>query len=233
MSSWPSASHSRQVAELGLPPRSEAELWARAEALASMPLGELADRVGCRLPLDTSRDKGFVGTLVERALGATAENRSVPDFERLGVELKTVPVQSERPMGSTFVCTATPREAETRNWAESALHHKTRRILWIPVEADPSLPLPTRRVGAPLLWSPSPEEDESLRQDWSRLARGSWEGVTGREGEVVQLRPKAAHARARRADDEAPRGWYFRRRFVVALFEAAFAPVEPAGGLES
>jgi len=220
------------VTEFGLPPRNEAELWARAEALTSMPLGELADRVGCRLPLDTTRDKGFVGTLVERALGATAENRAVPDFERLGVELKTVPVQGERPHASTFICSATPREAETRSWPESTLCHKTRRILWVPIEADPGLPLGTRRVGAPLLWSPTEEEDERLRRDWVRLARGSWAGITAREGEVVQLRPKAAHARARRADDEAPRGWYFRRRFVLTLFDAAFEPASLSEGLE-
>lgn len=194
----------------------------RAEALASVPLAELADLLGQRLPQDTTRDKGFVGTLVERALGATAENRAVPDFEALGIELKTVPVQAERPHGSTFVCTATPREAETRSWTESALHHKTRRILWIPVEADAELPLPVRRLGAPLLWSPSREEDEGLERDWIQLASGSWEDRSAREGALVQLRPKAANARVRRADDASPRAWYFRRRFVATLFEAAF-----------
>ncbi|MEM1024634.1 MAG: MutH/Sau3AI family endonuclease [Myxococcota bacterium] len=200
---------------------------ARADALASMPLSVLADLLGRRLPRDTTRDKGFVGTLVEQALGATAENRSVPDFERLGVELKTVPVQAERPKESTFVCTATPREAETRSWADSALHHKTRRILWVPVEADPQLPLGVRRLGAPLLWSPSAEQDQQIEEDWTQLAKGSWQQLSAREGVLVQLRPKAAHGRIRRADDEVPRAWYFRRRFVMALFEAAFLEHSP------
>ncbi len=49
------------------------------------------------------------------------------------------------------------------------MRHKLKRVLWVPVEGDRAIPLAERRVGAPLLWSPSEEEDRQLRMDWEEL----------------------------------------------------------------
>lgn len=196
--------------------------------------------MGLRLPPDTAHAKGFVGQLVERALGGTAENRPEPDFEILGIELKTVPVAAGRIRESTFICTAPLGEMDEMTWEESPLRHKTRRILWVPVEADEDLPLGVRRIGWPLMWSPDAETDQKLEADWTRcvevLKRQPIRTERGETldaaldpswGDVVQLRPKGRNARSRvRLADGSltgTRGFYFRRRFVQALFDGHYA----------
>ena len=66
------------------PPRSEGELEQRASELSGLTLGALAERLGRAVPCDLKRAKGFIGTLLEQALGATAGSRAAPDFEALG-----------------------------------------------------------------------------------------------------------------------------------------------------
>lgn len=216
------------------PPRSEAELVERARTLARFDLGELADELGIRPPRDLTRDKGWVGQLLESALGASASNRAEPDFVDLGVEMKTVPVDREgRPRESTFVTAAPYRELLGAAWADSSVHHKTRKILWVPVESDPSIPLTTRRIGQALLWRPSPADDAGFAEDWStfgRAASGGVEQLDARLGQRLQLRPKARDGRARTAATLAdgssvsarPLGFYFRRAFTEALFSKAY-----------
>lgn len=80
------------------------------------------------------------------------------------------------------------------------MRHKLKRVLWIPVEGERSIPLAQRRVGSPLLWSPNEEEDRQLREDWEELmdmiVLGQVERITARHGEYLQIRPKAANAKA-------------------------------------
>lgn len=56
------------------------------------------------------------------------------DFAALGVELKTIPVDSlGRPLETTFVCVAplTGNSGVTRE--TSHVRHKLKRVLWIPL----------------------------------------------------------------------------------------------------
>src|SRR5262249_39636744 len=87
-------------------PETQAELFARARALAGMTLGAIAEDHGVVAPSELLRAKGWAGQLLERALGASAASRAEPDFQRLGIELKTLPIDARgRPRESTFVCT--------------------------------------------------------------------------------------------------------------------------------
>ncbi|VDZ74839.1 DNA mismatch repair protein [Atlantibacter hermannii] len=119
-------------------------------------------------------------------------------------------------------------------WETSHVRHKLKRVLWMPVEGERSLPLGERRVGSPLLWSPSEEEEEQLRRDWEELmdliVLGQVERITARHGEVLQLRPKAANSKAL---TEAigihgepiltlPRGFYLKKNFTAALLARHF-----------
>jgi len=216
------------------PPVDEAELLARARSLAGRTVGELGARAGRAVPPTAHRAKGLVGRLVEDALGATAGCKDTPDFEALGVELKTLPLDRQgRPRESTFVCSIPlTRMAETE-WEASTVWRKLRRVLWVPVESDPALPLPDRRLGAPFLWSPSAGETRALRSDWETLAHligsGAIDQVTAHLGEVLQVRPKAAHSRVRRLAPEEdgafvwalPRGFYLRTAFTRAVVARA------------
>ena len=82
------------------PPQTEAELLERAHALAGWTLGELGKRVGVDVPESAARAKGLAGTLIETILGATAASRAEPDFQEIGVELKTIPVDTASPSSS-------------------------------------------------------------------------------------------------------------------------------------
>lgn len=211
-------------------PTTEAELLKRARALAGCTLAEVAVAHGVGVPADLRRAKGFVGVLLERELGARAGARAEPDFPALGVELKTLPVNSRgRPCESTFVTTIELAEIGRVEWAASRVYRKLRRVLWIPVEGERRIPVGARRVGEPLLWSPDLEQEAALRFDWEELAgligRGAIESITGRLGRFLQVRPKAAHGRVRRVgtDEEGasflalPRGFYLRAEFTLGI----------------
>lgn len=212
------------------------ELSARAEALAGLTLGELAADGEIAVPADLRRAKGWVGTLIERVLGASAASRAEPDFPDLGVELKTLPVDvGGKPLESTFVCTIELSRLGDSEWEESRLLTKLRRVLWVPVEGVRTISVEARRIGTPLLWSPTQEEEKQLRADWEALglmiAQGRTGEITGHLGEVLQVRPKAARGSSRRRThdeegalyDEQPKGFYLRTRFTGAILQRHFA----------
>lgn len=209
------------------PPASEAELLARATALVGRSLGELAHEVGVAAPGATRHAKGYAGALLERLLGADAGSRPLPDFSGLGVELKSIPVNAAGlPVESTFLCVAPVRGATGLRFEDSPVWKKLARVLWMPIEADPALPLAARRLGWPLLWSPDEADARVLREDWEELMEllmaGGLDALDARVGRYLQVRPKAANARALTAshdDDGAPaptlpRGFYLRTRFT-------------------
>lgn len=219
------------------PPESERELLRNAAAVAGLTVGELAGRLGWTLPAEPRRAKGFVGQLVEAALGASAGSLPEPDFQRIGVELKTVPVDAAgQPVESTYVCTV-PLEpgAAAPSWEASNVRRKLARVLWLPVEAPAEQPARERRLGSAVLWSPSPEEEGVLRADWEELMdlvmTGRVARVTAHQGTCLQVRPKAADSRARRRGvDEGgravrtlPRGFYLRPSFTAALLRRCYA----------
>ncbi len=217
-----------------IPPADEDELLEHARALAGFTLEAVAERLGAEVPRALSRAKGWVGRLLEDALGATAASRPIPDFPHVGVELKTIPIDARgEPRESTYVCTVRLTRGGTE-WKDSDVRKKLRRVLWIPVEAEPSIPIPKRKIGSPLLWSPNDEEEAVLRADWEELLQlieAGWvESITAERGRWLQIRPKAARASARTwgTDDEGdpirtlPRGFYLRRTFTRALLLSHF-----------
>jgi DNA mismatch repair protein MutH len=218
------------------PPRDEAELVERAQALAGLRLSELAARMDAPVPPDLRRAKGFVGSLVERVLGASAGSRALPDFPELGIELKTLPVdRAGAPVESTFVCTIPLTEIGQVEWADSRVRRKLSRVLWVPVEGERQIPVGERRIGHALLYGLTAEDEAVLRADWEELAgfigRGHVEALTGHIGRFLQIRPKAAHSRARRVGIDAdgvpfaalPKGFYLRPSFTRALLARHFA----------
>ncbi len=215
-----------------VPPKSEAELMQRANTLAGRTLSEVALECGVAMPQDLRRHKGWVGQLLELALGADAESLPEPDFRLIGVEMKTLPIdRNGRPRESTYVCTVPLDEGMEASWGESWICRKLSRVLWLPVEAEADIPLAQRRIGTPLLWSPDEAETLALRRDWEELGdmirMGELESITARMGTVLQIRPKAANSKVTcqsiGADGEAitthPRGYYLRPAFTHAILQ--------------
>lgn len=223
------------------PPETEDELLRRARGLAGRTLAAISEPLDAPVPPDQRRAKGWVGQLIEAALGAPGGSEAGPDFPALGVELKTLPIDRRgRPRESTWVCYAPLDGSLATEWEVSWVACKLARVLWVPVEADPGVPLASRRVGTPLLWTPDAEEERALRADWEELTellrQGRHEELTAHRGRWLQVRPKAASGRSAvwtvGAEGEwalaNPRGFYLRARFTEALLRRHW--VLPGGG---
>lgn len=221
------------------PPATLRELEVRAEALAGRSVGEVAIALATPLPRESRRAKGFVGSLVEAALGADPCAGAGPDFPSLGVELKTIPIGVRGgPVESTFCCSIDMARADIEEWGSSRLALRLACVLWVPVDAARVAPLAERRIHAPRLWAPSDAEEELLRGDWEDLmgAIGAGRPPTAHDGRVLQVRPKAANsgARALCADVDGPRralplGFYLRTEFTAAILAGAVAPLPTSG----
>jgi DNA mismatch repair protein MutH len=207
-------------------PTCEADLLVLAHDLQGCTVAGLAAQLGLP-PQDPRRHKGLAGQVLERMLGASAGSLAEPDFPHLGVELKTLPLRANgRPAESTWVTTV-PLLNDQETWETSAVYRKLARVLWIPL-----LPHETGRVvGRPILWSPSARQLALLQADWEDLMEsvvlGRLDELDGRRGEVLQVRPKAAHSGVRvpglDADGfraaVAPLGFYLRATFTTAILQ--------------
>lgn len=229
------------------PPSSQQELLDRARALSGRTVASLAEEFVIQLPANLKRSKGFVGQLLELALGADAGSRAEPDFVQLGIEMKSLPVdRAGHPIESTYVCTVAlePAIEGELHWESCWLRRKLAQVLWVPVEGERTIALGERRIGYPVLWSPTAQQEQALASDWQELTdmvhMGEVESITARMGEVLQIRPKAANAasRCRAIGPEGesiltnPRGFYLRSHFTRAILEDVFGPKDTRGTLE-
>ncbi|MFM2664355.1 DNA mismatch repair endonuclease MutH [Vibrio mediterranei] len=216
-------------------PTSETELLQRARDIAGLTFGELAAQAGMCVPDNLKRDKGWVGQLLEWHLGAKAGSKPVQDFPDIGVELKSLPIShAGKPLESTFVCVAPLTGIHGVTWETSHIRNKLSRVLWLPVEGEREIPVAERHVGSPLIWSPSPEEETMLKNDWEELMElislGQVNQITAHTGEVLQIRPKAANSRVKteaygtsgQKIRTLPRGFYLRARFTAHILEQYF-----------
>lgn len=205
-------------------PLSCEELVVRAHALEGISIGELAHAIGATIPAGRSSTKGFIGQLLEKALGADPEALDLPDFPALGVELKSIPVANAfilKPIESTFLASISMAYADRAEWETSRLRHKLASVLWVPVEGKWKGELADRLIRSPRLWRPTAAEFEALEADWMELmgaiGAGNAAQLTGRDGKYIQVRPKAANSKVRVAapnehsvDMQHPLGFYMR-----------------------
>ncbi|WP_118842073.1 DNA mismatch repair endonuclease MutH [Haemophilus haemolyticus] len=214
-------------------PQTLEQLLSQAQSIAGLTFGELADELHIPVPPDLKRDKGWVGMLLERALGATAGSQAEQDFSHLGVELKTLPINAEGyPLETTFVSLAPLVQNSGVKWENSHVRHKLSCVLWMPIEGSRHIPLRERHIGTPILWKPTAEQERQLKQDWEELmdliVLGKLEKITARIGEVMQLRPKGANSKAitkgigkyGEVIDTLPLGFYLRKEFTAGILKA-------------
>ncbi len=217
-------------------PETEQQLLENARQIAGLTLAQLAGQLDQTLPADLKVEKGRVGLLLELALGATASSLPEPDFQKIGVELKTIPLNARGlPGETTYVCTVPLTNNAGQSWQTCWVRRKLQRVLWVPIEADARIPLAARRIGMPLLWSPSAQQDAILQQDWEELMElivtGQIETVSARQGTWLQIRPKAAHGRVLcdsidaegKPAETLPRGFYLRTEFTRAILAEHYA----------
>jgi DNA mismatch repair protein MutH len=188
------------------------------------------------VPVGAVRTKGWSGRVVERELGVGEETGHGPDFAVLGIELKTVPVHGDLlPLESTAVCHIDPVAIAGESWETSYVRKKLSRVLFIALDVpDDARSVGERRVTAVRLWTPSPGEEEILRDDFGLFVRdyfrqGRAGEITGHLGRVLQVRPKARNAADLRDgfDREGKpvrigkSGFYLRPAFVRGILGSA------------
>lgn len=215
-----------------IPPENEEELLGRIKAIEGLSFGELAAMLGVMIPNDPTKRKGLIGSLIENVLGTTAGTQSKPDFCELGIELKTIPIgASGGPIESTFVTSINLLNVHKESWEASSCCEKLKRVLWILIEGDKEIPFQHRRIGKGFLWSANPAEQKVLKEDWELLSfmlgAGNLEQVDGTLGQFLQVRPKAANARALCYGFGSeghkvltlPRGFYLRALFTAKIIQ--------------
>lgn len=218
------------------PPKSVAELVTRAESLAGLTLGDLAQVAKIKVPENFKREKGWTGQLIELFLGAAAGSNPQQDFPDIGVELKTIPInQQGKPLETTYVCYAPLLNIAGIEWQTSNVRNKLNCVLWLPIEGQREIPPANRRIAMPVLWQPNDAQLNALQQDWEELmdmiSLGQVEQITARQGEVLQIRPKAADGSALTEAIGAkgqkiktrPRGFYLRKHFTEEILTNYFA----------
>ncbi|TDP40128.1 DNA mismatch repair protein MutH [Idiomarina aquatica] len=219
-------------------PSSVDELFERASQLAGQRFADLAACAELAIPADLRRDKGWVGMMLEHYLGATAGSKPTQDFPELGIELKTLPVDAAgKPLETTFVCVAPLLNIAGVNWQTSNVRNKLQCVLWLPIDGRREIPLADRVVGSAFIWQPTPQQQAILQRDWEehmdRIALGQVEHITARQGEALQIRPKAADGSALTdaiGPDGSiiqvrPRGFYLKKNFTEQIIQQVFNAV--------
>ncbi|MCX8643018.1 DNA mismatch repair endonuclease MutH [Gilliamella sp. B3791] len=215
-------------------PNCEQELLQRAELAAGYTFADIAKYLNMPMPQNLTKQKGWVGNLIETFLGANAGSKAERDFASLGIELKTIPIDNQgKPLETTFVSVAPLMANHGVIWETSHVKYKLTKVLWIPIQGERTIALADRKVGRPILWMPSPQQEQQLKQDWQELmdmiTLGQVEKITARYGTYLQIRPKAANGRAlTEAIGEngqiiltRPRGFYLKKSFTWKILNNA------------
>lgn len=223
------------VQERPAPPVSKQELLRNARSLAGQTLGQIANRLNISVPDNLQHTKGWQGQLIEVALGGVDATFAGPDFPKLGIELKTIPLDHRGlPKESTYVCAIELSDIHGQQWETSLVYKKLKQVLWVPVKSDKDIPIAERHVGMPLLWSPDETQKKILKTDWEehmeKISLGRIAEITAHMGNVLQIRPKAASGKIRRKgsnaqgeiNDTLPRGFYLRPAFTSEILKQHF-----------
>ncbi|MDK1287448.1 DNA mismatch repair endonuclease MutH [Pseudoalteromonas umbrosa] len=218
------------------PPTSITELLLRVEAIAGLTLGELAAQYHFKTPNDLLREKGWPGQLIEYVLGASAGSKPVPDFEHIGVELKTLPLSyAGKPLETTYVSVVPLTNLTGLTWHNSSVRKKLNHVLWLPILAERDIAPVDRTVGSGFLWQPNVQQEAQLQRDWEEqielIALGRVEEISGHLGEVMQIRPKAANSKALTDAigpqggliKTLPRGFYLKTQFTQNILAQHFS----------
>lgn len=212
------------------PPKNELELIDRLEAIEGLSFSQISMQLNMHIPDKPGQRKGWIGQALELILGADANNKSQPDFQHLGIELKTLPIgKSGKPAESTFITSIPLLNIHKQNWESSQCYAKLRRVLWIPIEGDTKIPYAHRRVGRGFIWSPDTHQESVLSTDWNyltlQISTGHLETLDATAGEYLQVRPKGATGKSLCYGYDAqgnkvktlPRGFYLRSRFTEKI----------------
>lgn len=216
-------------------PTTTGELLSRSYNLAGRTTAEIAQEMQIKVPDNLLHNKGWFGTLIELYLGATAGSNPTQDFTNLGIELKTIPLDDKGlPLETTFVCYTPLLGTAGLTYEKSNVRNKLKKVLWVPFLGMRTVPIAQRIIFTPFLWEPDAVENQLLKTDWQehmeKINLGDVEKITARDGEVLQIRPKAANGKALteaigkdgKIIMTRPRGFYLRKNFTEGILRKSY-----------
>lgn len=207
----------------------------RVNSIAGLTLGQLASHYQFKTPAHLLKEKGWTGQLIEYALGATAGSKPTPDFEELGIELKTLPISYKgKPLETTFVSVTPLLNVTGMTWQHSNVRKKLNHVLWLPILGERDIVPFDRTIGSGFLWQPTAEQDAQLQRDWEEqmelIALGRVDEISGHLGDAMQIRPKAANSSIvtdaigpnGQIIKTLPRGFYLKTSFTAEILKQQF-----------
>ncbi len=213
------------------PPQNLQELQANCQQLANKTIAQVASELSLQIPTESTHAKGWLGKLIENYLGADASSKALPDFTKLNIELKTIPVNHNiSPLESTYVCTVQANE-KAYYWRDSWVFKKLKQVLWVPIQGDRVTPYAERKILAPILWNMDSELESYLQTDWEELMEliqlGNAKTVSAKFGTYLHIRPKAANSNVLVTYNDingsktklVPQGFYLRQAFTKIILE--------------
>lgn len=174
-------------------PKTVAELMHRAQQIEGLTIRELANILKIELPFSLKYAKGFIGQLIEVALGASAEANPIQDFPNLKIELKTIPINYDgKATQTTHVCIF-HHDTFGQSFENSNLYNKLKKILWVPIEGNTEIPFTERHIGRAFLWELKEDDLELIKQDWEEimdfLTTNDITQLSAKIGNQMQIRP--------------------------------------------
>lgn len=97
-----------QMIEPAPAPKTLTELIKNTQKIAGKSVAEVASKHHVPLIPDLNQNKGWLGNLIEIALGAVAGSKPTQDFVNLGIELKTLAINSKGKVANDIFVSALP-----------------------------------------------------------------------------------------------------------------------------
>lgn len=212
------------------------ELTHRLDQIVGVPFVELAKHYRKPWTGSASKNKGWGGSMVDFLVGGDAGNDPEPDISRLGIEVKTIPINFKaKVLQPTKVTSLNYVDVWAQGWWESSAFHKLRAVLFVPiVKEDPSQP-DGWFIRRPFLWLPSERILGQLQSDYesvrSLIREHQFDRISSAKppnGQGVHLHPKpaAANSSVRRTvklDGQEfrvlPRAWMLRETFTQPIVQ--------------
>lgn len=213
------------------PPQKWSILLDRCDKLVGKTIATIADKLQLTVPDNLKNNRGWIGNLLELALGAEAGSKPIQDFVNLGIELKSVAINHKGEVNNDIFVSSLPINSfMLQTWHTSHLLYKLKRILFVPIEQIKEIPLANRRIGRARLWTPTAYELSQLQQDWQDIldiiTEGDFNAIKNNVGKILCVKVKALNAKQSNSfiDTEGftskipPLSFYLRKDFVNSIF---------------
>jgi len=210
-------------------------------------LGALSSRLG----LDLSGGKDRAAKIVKRLLGALDVASEVREFTQAGLQVKTLSLRSGN--GAAYEAVSFPAADLDRlvvdSWEDSQLRQDLGRVLFVPTyRPSRDTVAPLRTLGPPFFWTPTRDQWEIIRREWTDYKRqvisgqARYEVVPGQirrrgllkhesETTIIHMRPHGANAADQvvnpQGEQVTKQCFWLNKEFVARLVKENKALAEP------